>query len=136
MIELENALMEQHGRRGIVKVRELLPHADARSESPMESEMRLVFIDGGLPAPELQYEIRDLHGQLWRVDFAWPDRRVAAEYDSVDWHSNSEAFKHDRMKIARLQEVGWVTVPAIVDDVRRYPAELCARIDLQFDRAA
>lgn len=136
MIELENALMEQHGRRGIVKVRELLPHADARSESPMESEMRLVFIDGGLPAPELQYEIRDLHGQLWRVDFAWPDHRVAAEYDSVDWHSNSEAFKHDRMKIARLQEVGWVTVPAIVDDVRRYPAELCARIDLQFDRAA
>lgn len=136
MIELENALMEQHGRRGIVKVRELLPHADARSESPMESEMRLVFIDGGLPAPELQYEIRDLHGQLWRVDFAWPDHRVAAEYDSVDWHANSEAFKHDRMKIARLQEVGWVTVPAIVDDVRRYPAELCARIDLQFDRAA
>ncbi|MUL82757.1 MULTISPECIES: hypothetical protein [unclassified Mycolicibacterium] len=136
MAELESALNDQRGRRGVVKVRELLPYADPRAESPMESEMRLVFIDWGLLTPELQYEIRDLHGQLWRVDFAWPDHRVAAEYDSVDWHANPDAFKHDRMKAARLQEVGWISVPAVVDDVRRYPAELCARIYRQFDRAA
>ncbi|ORA31503.1 type IV toxin-antitoxin system AbiEi family antitoxin domain-containing protein [Mycobacterium aquaticum] len=134
--ELENALKEQRGRRGVVKVRELLPYADARAESPMESEMRLVFIDWGLPTPELQYEIHDLHGQLWRVDFAWPDYRVAAEYDSVDWHANPDAFKHDRIKTARLQEVRWTTVPAVVDDVRRFPVELCARIYRLFDRAA
>ncbi|WP_139335172.1 hypothetical protein [Mycobacterium sp. GA-1841] len=134
--DLESAVHEQRGRRGIVKVRGLLPHADARAESPMESEMRLVFIDWGLPIPELQYEIQDRHGMVWRVDFAWPEFRVAAEYDSVDWHTNSEAFKHDRMKVARLQEINWITVPAVVDDVRRYPAELCARIACEFDRAA
>ena len=126
--ELENALREQSGRRGVVNVRELLPHADGRAESPMESEMRLVFIDWGLPMPELQYEIVDRNGQLWRVDFAWPDYSVAAEYDSVDWHANPEAFRHDRMKTARLQECGWVSIPAVIDDVRKYPAELCARI--------
>ena len=90
--------------------------------------MRLVFIDWGLPMPELQYEIVDRNGQLWRVDFAWPDYSVAAEYDSVDWHANPEAFRHDRMKTARLQECGWVSIPAVIDDVRKYPAELCARI--------
>ncbi len=90
----------------------------------MESEMRLVFIDWGLPTPELQYEIVDRHGQLWRVDFAWPECRVAAEYDSMDWHANPVAVKHDRMKSARLQEISWISVPAVVDDVRRYPAEL------------
>ena len=134
--DLEGAIKEQHGRRGIVKVRELLPYADARAESPMESEMRLVFIDWGLPAPELQYEICDLHGKLWRVDFAWPEYRVAAEYDSVDWHANPAAFKHDRMKTARLREIDWVSVPAVVDDVRKFPAELCARIYREFSRAA
>lgn len=102
----------------------------------MESEMRLVFIDWGLPTPELQYEIVDRHGQLWRVDFAWPDYQVAAEYDSADWHANSTAFKHDRMKVARLQEIDWASVPAVVDDVRTYPAELCARILRQFERPA
>jgi hypothetical protein len=134
--ELASALAEQRGRRGVVKVRELLPHADARAESPMESEMRLVFIDWALPAPELQYEIRDLHGRLWRVDFAWPQYRVAAEYDSVDWHANADAFRHDRMKVARLREMGWVSVPAVVDDIRKYPAELCARIRRELLRAA
>lgn len=135
-VELECALKEQHGRRGVVKVRELLPHADHRAESPMESEMRLVFMDWGLPPPELQYEILDRHGQLWRVDFAWPAYRVAAEYDSMDWHANPAAVKHDRMKSARLQEIGWVSVPAVVDDVRRYPAELCSRIRSHLERAA
>lgn len=131
--ELDAALQEQPGRRGVVNVRELLPHADGRAESPMESEMRLVFIDWGLPMSELQYEIVDRYGQLWRVDFAWPEYRVAAEYDSVDWHANPEAFKHDRMKTARLQECGWVSIPAVSDDVRKYPAELCARVRQHFD---
>lgn len=134
--DLECALQEQHGRRGVVKVRQLLPHADARAESPMESEMRLVFMDWGMPTPELQYEIVDRHGQLWRVDFAWPESRVAAEYDSMDWHANPVAVKHDRMKSARLQEIGWTSVPAVVDDVRRYPAELCTRIKSHLDAAA
>ena len=71
--ELEAAVRDQKGRRGIVKVRELMEHTDGRAESPMESEARLVFIDGGLPTPELQYEIVDRCGDLWRVDFAWPD---------------------------------------------------------------
>ena len=67
---------EQKGRRGIVRVRELLEYADGRAESPMESEARLVFIDGGLPTPELQYEIVDRCGDLWRTDFAWPERET------------------------------------------------------------
>jgi hypothetical protein len=82
--ELDVAVREQRGRRGIVKVRELIGHADGLAESPMESEARLVFIDHRLPLPELQYRILDCYGKVWRVDFAWPDAMVAAEYDSTD----------------------------------------------------
>jgi hypothetical protein len=49
--DLARAIDEQKGRRGIVKVRELMRYVDGRAESPMESEARLVFIDGGLPHP-------------------------------------------------------------------------------------
>jgi hypothetical protein len=76
--ELESAVRAQKGRRGIVQVRELVQYADGRAESGMESEARLVMIDFGLPRPELQYEIHGRHGEVWRVDFAWPDQRVAA----------------------------------------------------------
>lgn len=133
--ELASAVVEQKGRRGIVKVRDLLAYADGRAESPMESEARLVFIDGGLPLPELQFEIIDRQGKLWRVDFAWPEFGVVAEYESMQWHATAEALKHDRMKVARLQEVGWTTVPLVVDDVRRHPSDLVARMETQFERA-
>jgi hypothetical protein len=133
--ELAAAVDEQKGRRGIVHVREIVQLADGRAESPMESEARLVFIDGGLPLPELQYEIVDLHGKLWRVDFAWPDFKVVAEYESMDWHASREALKHDRIKTSRLQECGWTSIPIVVDDVRRHPLDLVARVWRHLERA-
>lgn len=126
--DLHRAVDEQKGRRGIVRVRELLEYADGRAESPMESEARLVFIDGGLPTPELQFEIVDRWGDLWRTDFAWPEAKLVAEYDSMQWHATPEALRHDRMKMARLQEFGYRVVPLVVDDVRRRPGELVGRI--------
>lgn len=126
--DLVAAADEQKGRRGIVHARELLPLADARAESPMESEARLVFHDGGLPVPELQYEIVDLWGNVWRVDFAWPEAGLVAEYESMEWHATAAALRHDRMKVARLQECGWMSIPIVVDDVRQHQAQLVSRI--------
>lgn len=134
--ELDTAIREQKGRRGIVKVRELMAHADWRAESPMESEARLVFIDGGLPKPDLQYEIIDRCGDLWRVDFAWPDAMVVAEYESMEWHASPESLKHDRIKTSRLQECGYTVVPIVVDDVRNRPFDLVVRIFNHLDCAA
>jgi hypothetical protein len=133
--ELDAAVREQKGRRGIVKVRDLLKHADGRAESPMESEARLAFIDGGLPMPQLQYEIVDRCGDLWRVDFAWPEAMVVAEYESMEWHASPEALKHDRIKTSRLQECGYCVIPIVVDDVRNNPIDLVTRIFYHLDRA-
>ncbi|KUI27286.1 hypothetical protein AU196_00435 [Mycobacterium sp. IS-1742] len=133
--QLWSAAIEQAGRRGIVAVRDLLALADPRAESPMESEARLAMIDGGLPAPELQYEIVDGNGELRRLDFAWPDCRVAAEYDGVDWHSGPDAMTRDRRRQAALMDVGWVVIPIVFEDVRHRPRELVARIDQQLRHA-
>ncbi len=39
------------------------------------------------------------------------------------------------MKVASLQEVGWTSVPLVVDDVRRHPLDLVARMWTMFERA-
>jgi hypothetical protein len=134
--ELRRVLKQHSGRRGVVAARELLKLASPLAESPMESEARLVMIDGGLPPPVLQYKVVDLNGQTWRFDFAWPEYRVAAEYDGVDWHSGPEAFLRDRKRGAAVQDLGWVVVPVVAEDVRYRPVELVARIERRLQRAA
>jgi Protein of unknown function (DUF559) len=133
--ELWRAAIEQAGRRGIVAVRDLLPLADPRAESPMESEARLAMIDGGLPTPELQYEVIDGNGELRRLDFAWPEYRVAVEYDGVDWHCDADAMHRDRRRRAALQDVGWTVIAIVFDDVRRHAWDFVARIRQQFEHA-
>jgi hypothetical protein len=132
---LRAAAARQAGRRGIVHVRELIPMAAAEAESPMESEARLAMLDGGLTPPVLQYEIVDRNWRMWRVDFAWPDRRVAVEYDGLDWHSDPERFRNDRQKRAALQEVGWTVVSIVADDVRRRSWDMVRRIEIELARS-
>jgi hypothetical protein len=134
--ELESAVREQKGRRGIVHVRDLLEYADGRAESGMESEARLVMVDYGLPLPELQYEIHGHSGEVWRVDFAWPAQRVAAEYESIDWHAGPLEMLQDKKRYADVQEMNWTVVPIVVDDVRREPWRLADRLRHHLSRPA
>ena len=101
----------------------------------MESEARLAMIDGGLPIPELQYELVDGNGQLRRLDFAWPQLRVAVEYDGMDWHSGPDAMRRDRERHAALQDVGWVVIAIVFEDVRYRSWDFVARINSQLRRA-
>jgi len=133
--DLRGAAAGQSGRRGIAALRGLLPLATPQAESPMESEARLVMIDGGLPEPVLQYEVVDVGGRTWRLDFAWREYLVAAEYDGVAWHSGADAFFRDRRRYSALQELGWAIVSIVAEDVRYRPWELVGRVRSQLQRA-
>ena len=134
--DLLTAAARQYGRRGIVMMRELIPLASPLAESPMESEARLAMLEGGLEPPVLQYEIVDRNWRTWRVDFAWPDRLVAVEYDGFDWHSSPEAFARDRQKRAALGELGWSVLSIVSDDVRRRSWDMVRRIEVELQRSA
>ncbi|WP_448625464.1 endonuclease domain-containing protein [Geodermatophilus sp. URMC 64] len=101
--------------------------ADGAAESPQETRLRLLLLRSGLPAPVAQFEVRDRDGRfVGRVDFAWPDRRVAAEYDGL-WHAEPGQFARDRQRLNRLQAAGWRVVHVTAADLQR-PAELLARL--------
>jgi hypothetical protein len=127
--ELDRQLRGRPTGRGSARAREVLPVADPRAESPMESEARLVMIDGGLPIPELQYEAIDGNRELRRLDFAWPDLRVAVEYDGLDWHGDPEAMRRDRRRRMALQDVGWIVITITFEDVRHRAWDFVARIN-------
>jgi very-short-patch-repair endonuclease len=47
-----------------------------------------------------------------------------------------EALRRDREKLAALQDLGWMVVPIVTDDVRRQPSRLVDRLRAHLDRAA
>lgn len=61
-----------------------------------------------------------------RVDFAWPERKVALEYDGL-WHAEAGQFARDRRRLNRLQTAGWRIVFVTAADLAR-PLELLTRI--------
>ena len=93
------------------------------------------MLDGGLPSPVLQYEVSNPWGQVLRLDFAWPEFKIGAEYDSDEWHSGPDALRRDRERLAILQDLGWVVIAILAEDVRRRPVELVARLNDHLCRA-
>ena len=68
------------------------PRRPAQTESEAEHLILRLLTKQGLPTPTPQYEIRDSDGTLVaRVDFAYPDLKIAIEYDSYAHHPGTEA---------------------------------------------
>ncbi|MEU4159408.1 type IV toxin-antitoxin system AbiEi family antitoxin [Actinoplanes sp. NPDC026670] len=106
----------------------LLPLADARSESPMETRLRLLLIDAGTAPPAVQFEVRDTNGVLLaRTDLAWPAQRLAVEYDG-DHHREKQQFRHDLERLNHLRLAGWTVLRFSANDVFHRPAETAAMV--------
>ncbi|GAB2931150.1 type IV toxin-antitoxin system AbiEi family antitoxin domain-containing protein [Rhodococcus aerolatus] len=119
---LLDAVDRRRGHRGVSAVRGLVGLADGLSESPMESETRLLLHDGGLPRPTLQHEVRTADGRLVaRLDLAWPDHRVAVEYDGLEFHRDRRSLENDRRRAAELLGEGWRCLALTRADVRDRP---------------
>lgn len=98
-------------RRGVVQLRQLIPLADPRAESPRESWTRLEIMDAGLPAPECQFWIEIDGVPTYRLDLAYPRHRVVIEYDGEEFHDRTpEQREHDEQRRAWLERNGWTVV--------------------------
>lgn len=127
--DLAKQLTGQHRMRGIVQARQLVPWADERAESPMESRTRMRLIDGGLPPPELQWWVYDRDGRaIYRLDFAWPQRRVGLEFDGAG-HREQLQHRRDLERRAWLEQRGWRILAVTADEVYRNPARMIARLN-------
>jgi hypothetical protein len=104
---LSDQLSRQPRGRGCARARTVLQLADPRAGSPMESVVRWLFHAGGLPAPELQYVVRNAAGiVVARADFAWPERRVLVEFDG-NVHRERDVFVNDVRRQNLVITAGW-----------------------------
>jgi hypothetical protein len=111
---------------GSARARTVATLADGLAESPQETRLRLLVGRSSLPPPVAQFTVRADGRFVARVDFAWPERRVALEYDGL-WHAEARQFARDRRRLNRLQAAGWRVVFVTAADLHD-PAGLIARI--------
>ncbi|RZU33448.1 endonuclease domain-containing protein [Blastococcus saxobsidens] len=108
--DLAEQLRRRPSGRGCARARAALPLADPRAESPMESVVRWIFHDAGLPAPELQFVLRGPRGEfIARADFAWPAHRVIVEFDG-DIHRERDVFVRDARRQNAVVASGWTVL--------------------------
>jgi very-short-patch-repair endonuclease len=97
-------------------------------ESPMETRLRLLLVDGGLPEPAVQHVVLDPAGHfVARLDLAYRARRVGLEYDG-DHHRDRATFQRDIVRLNRLRLLGWTVLRFTADDVLRRPDRVVSQV--------
>jgi very-short-patch-repair endonuclease len=102
----------------------------------MESVLRWLVHAAGLPEPVPQFRVLDGWGRfLGRVDLAWPEQRVLAEFDG-DGHRERRAFVADVRRQNGLVQAGWTVLRSTGADVRGRPDAVVAEIAHALGRAS
>ena len=80
--------------------------------SQLEDTLELLMIADGLPP--FQRERRFHPTRRWRLDFAWPDYKVACEVHGGTWsggrHTRGLGFQKDRSKMNEAHLLGWLVI--------------------------
>ena len=126
LTQLAGAIRQRRGRRGSRLMAEAFPQLRPRSNSPMETRARLVFLRGGLPEPELNVVINDQHSGQWLSDsdFVWRKRRVVVEFGGDHHRTDRRQWQNDVARCQNLQDDGWAFVQLTYPDVMIYPRNL------------
>lgn len=98
--------------RSVAKLRRVLtrrlPGYDA-GESALEARIMRVINRYGIPRPTQQHRVR-FGDRRYRLDFAWPDRRVYLEGNGFGFHSLTTDLDRDARRQNDLVADGWLPI--------------------------
>ncbi len=129
LIDLEgwrSYVIAHRGRKGVAGSRRTLAHAEPKSESPMESRLRMLLVGGGLPRPQAQVPLFDDHGVfVARPDLYYPDAHLGLEYDG---ENHRDRLVSDNRRQNRLQQVGVSLLRYTASDLSERPHQIVAEV--------
>jgi very-short-patch-repair endonuclease len=126
--EVEAKLLTLHNHR-INQARRRWRLVDERSESPLETLLRLVLLDARLPKPELQALVHDQFGHpVARVDLLFRRQWVGVEADGRGPHELPQALFRDRARQNALQQAGLRVLRFTWPEVAGHPEVVVAQV--------
>ena len=120
------------GRAGAGRLRTLAAMA-APAESPMETRLRWLLIQAGLPCPEVQIDLRDDEGRfVGRADLYYPAARLVLEYDGGN---HRERLVEDDRRQNLLLNAGYRLLRFTAADIHQRPDVVQAQVRGVLDAA-
>lgn len=120
--------VEQMSGHGMPKLRRAVTDARERVWSPMETKARLMILAAGFPEPELNLRLRDpVTGDAFYLDLAYPQERVAIEYDGDGHRTDRARWRADLHKNEVLHRLGWTVLRISADDLH-HPRRFLQRL--------
>jgi len=111
LADLETAVVAHGRRRGTASLRAALERIRPRTDSAMETVLRLLIVDAGLPEPVVNLPICDTAGAFVAfADLAWAQERVIVEYEGDQHRTDRAQFASDIERIGLLQQLGWFVI--------------------------
>ncbi|MFP5330930.1 MAG: hypothetical protein ACLGHX_00990 [Acidimicrobiia bacterium] len=111
----------RRGKPGTVTMREVLDAriGDDYSASELERRGRKIIAAAGLPLPVPEYPIPWTVNR--RFDDAYPELKIAIEWDSMRFHGQKASFEADRIRDRDATLNGWVILRFTWEDVHARP---------------
>jgi hypothetical protein len=113
--------IDDHPRhRGIGRLGRAIFLADAASESPMETRLRVLLVTNGLPRPCVQKSLVGPDGSfIARPDLFYADARLVIEYDGA---GHRDKLAADNRRQNRIVEAGYRVLRYAAGDILHRPA--------------
>jgi hypothetical protein len=111
----------RQGKPGVRRMRRVLDQrwGDDRNVSVLERRARALIARSGLPRPVSEYPIPWATAR--RFDDAYPEDRLAIEWDGRRYHGQFAAFEADRLRDREALLNGWRVVRFTWNDVNNRP---------------
>lgn len=130
---LRNAAASARGL-GAGRVRSAVALADGRAESPLESMLRLILVEAGLPPDDLQHVVRERGRFVARVDM-WYEG-VIVEADGFEHHRARADYRADRRKGQAFARLGLLVLRFSWEDVVLHPDAVVRSVAAAVQRVA
>jgi very-short-patch-repair endonuclease len=98
----------------------------AFSDSILETRLRRFLENSPLPQAVAQYVVTNGDRFVARVDFAWPDVKVAVEGVSRKHHEGQ--WERDVARLNALTTCGWIVIHVTWEDLHVRPHEILLTI--------
>jgi very-short-patch-repair endonuclease len=105
LLDVPTVLAVSAGREGAPRLATLLQRETPHTRSDFEAALVAICDDYAIPRPVTSAQV---HG--YEVDAYWPDRKLAVELDSWEFHGTRQAFEVDRERDAELHGHGITTL--------------------------